>query len=59
MVDIGSGAKRQVKDFRLSRYACYLIVQNPSARSQRDSVCRECLYEFLIHGYQFCVELDR
>lgn len=28
MVDIGSGAKRQVGDFRLSRYACYLIVQN-------------------------------
>lgn len=28
MVDIGSGAKRQVDDVRLSRYACYLIVQN-------------------------------
>ncbi len=28
MVDIGSGAQRQVEDFRLSRYACYLIVQN-------------------------------
>lgn len=28
MVAIGSGAKRQVEDFRLSRYACYLIVQN-------------------------------
>lgn len=28
MVDIGSGAKRQLSDFRLSRYACYLIVQN-------------------------------
>ncbi len=28
MVDIGSGAKRQVDDCRLSRYACYLIVQN-------------------------------
>lgn len=28
MVDIGSGAKRQVEDLRLSRYACYLIVQN-------------------------------
>lgn len=28
MVGIGSGAKRQVEDFRLSRYACYLIVQN-------------------------------
>lgn len=28
MVDIGSGAKRKVDDVRLSRYACYLIVQN-------------------------------
>ncbi len=28
MVDIGSGAKRQIADVRLSRYACYLIVQN-------------------------------
>ncbi len=28
MVEIGSGAKRGVPDIRLSRYACYLIVQN-------------------------------
>lgn len=28
MVDLGSGAKRQVKSVYLSRYACYLIVQN-------------------------------
>ena len=28
MVDIGSGAQRPVEDMRLSRYACYLIVQN-------------------------------
>ncbi len=28
MVEIGSGAKRPVDDVRLSRYACYLIVQN-------------------------------
>lgn len=28
MVDIGSGGQRQVQDIRLSRYACYLIVQN-------------------------------
>jgi DNA-damage-inducible protein D len=28
MVPIGSGAQRQLEDIRLSRYACYLIVQN-------------------------------
>ena len=28
MVSIGSGAKREIQDVRLSRYACYLIVQN-------------------------------
>lgn len=28
MVTIGSGARRQVEDVRLSRYACYLLVQN-------------------------------
>ena len=28
MVDIGSGAQRELPDVRLSRYACYLVVQN-------------------------------
>ena len=28
MVDSGSGAQRELADVRLSRYACYLIVQN-------------------------------
>jgi DNA-damage-inducible protein D len=28
MVPIGSGAQRRIEDFQLSRYACYLIVQN-------------------------------
>ena len=28
MVDIGSKTKRKVLDYKLSRYACYLIVQN-------------------------------
>ena len=28
MVDIGSGARGELPDIRLSRYACYLVVQN-------------------------------
>ena len=34
MVDIGSGTKRKVKDYELSRYACYLIVQNGDPRKE-------------------------
>lgn len=28
MVTLGSGAKREVRDYRLTRYDCYLVVQN-------------------------------
>jgi len=28
MVEIGSGAEREIEDVRLSRFACYLIIQN-------------------------------
>ena len=34
MVEIGSGAKRKQVDYELSRYACYLIVQNADARKK-------------------------
>ena len=34
MVDIGSGAQRKQDDYKLSRYACYLIVQNSDSRKQ-------------------------
>src|SRR5436853_393922 len=28
MVDLGSGAQREIEDVALTRYACYLIAQN-------------------------------
>lgn len=32
MVDIGSGSAREIRDVKLTRYACYLIAQNGDPR---------------------------
>ena len=34
MVQIGSGAKRKQSDYKLTRYACYLIAQNGDSRKE-------------------------
>ena len=34
MVNIGSKARRKLRDYKLSRYACYLIVQNSDPRKK-------------------------
>ena len=34
MVDIGSKTKRKINDYKLSRYACYLIVQNSNPNKE-------------------------
>ena len=34
MIEIAKGAKRKILDYKLSRYACYLIVQNSDPRKE-------------------------
>ncbi len=34
MVDVGSKTKREIQDYKLSRYACYLIAQNGDSRKK-------------------------
>ena len=37
MVTLGSGSQREVKDYMLTRYACYLIAQNGDPRKPQIS----------------------
>lgn len=50
MVNIGSGAQRKLQDYKLSRYACYLIVQN--ADSTKKSVALGQTYFAIQTGRQ-------
>ncbi|WP_253205574.1 BRO family protein [Clostridium estertheticum] len=34
MVQLGSGSERKIEDIMLSRYACYIIVQNADSRKK-------------------------
>ena len=47
MIEIAKGAKRKVLDYKLSRYACYLIAQNGDSRK---SVIALAQTYFAIHS---------
>lgn len=34
MIELAKGAKRKIVDYKLSRYACYLIVQNADPKKE-------------------------
>lgn len=49
MVDIGSKTKREVVDYKLTRYACYLIVQNGDPRKDVIALGQTC---FAVQTYR-------
>ncbi len=42
MVEVGSGAQREIDDIALNRYACYLIAQNGDPRKEAIAFAQTC-----------------
>lgn len=45
MIPVGKGGERQVPDFCLSRFACYLIAQNGDSRKPEIALAQKYLLE--------------
>ena len=45
MVTLGSGANREVEDYMLTRYACYLIAENGDPRKEAENYTKILLEE--------------
>ena len=42
MVHLGSGSEREIEDYTLTRYACYLVAQNGDPRKEQIAFAQTC-----------------
>ena len=47
MVALGSGSKREVKDYMLTRFACYLIAQNGDPKKEEIAFAQGYVSQYL------------